>query len=325
MLRRLCHPATIVAGVIVLLFCLYEISVRFFAYTADAYVMSDVVVISSEIAGPISKLVVQNNQAVSPGDLLFEVEKTPFQLRAQQTQAALDQAKADLELANDEIAAAKANVASAQAIQTNAQTELGRVKSLSVKGFSTEANLDVATRDLATATAAVLSAQAQLGVSTRRVAVVGGAVVSAQAAVADAAYNLAKCTVVAPEAGRIAPFTIRKGDYLMPGTEVLALVTDRRPRIVANIPERHLAKLRVGQSVFVTLGSDPWMLHGGQISGIAVGVARSPGISQVLPYVEPTTDWVRLPRRFPVEVTLNDWPADVGLFNGADARVLVWF
>jgi multidrug efflux system membrane fusion protein len=325
MLRRLYHPATLIAGVVILVFGLYEISVRFFAYTADAYVMSDIVVVSSEVSGPISRLVVQNNQEVSVGDLLFEVEKTPFQLRQKQTQAALDQAKADLDLANDEVKAAQAAITSAQAIQTNAQAELDRIKSLTKQGFSTEASLDIATRDLATATASVIATQAQLGVATRRVAVVGGSMVSAQAAVDDAVYNLAKCTVTAPEAGRIAPFSIRQGDYLTPGTEVLALVTNRRPRIVANIAERHLARLRVGQGVLLTLGSQPWTLHRGKVSGIAVGVARSPGHAQVLPYVQPTTDWVRLPQRFPVEITLGEWPADVGLFNGADARVLVWF
>src|SRR5262245_6189696 len=121
MSRRLYHPATLIAGVVILLFGLYEISVRFFAYTADDYVMSDIIVVSSEIEGPISRLAVQNNQAVSAGDLLFEIEKTPFELKVRQTQAALTQAKADADLANDEVSAAKANVTSTQAVQSNAQ------------------------------------------------------------------------------------------------------------------------------------------------------------------------------------------------------------
>ncbi len=54
-------------------------------------------------------------------------------------------------------------------------------------------------------------------------------------------------------------------------------------------------------------------------------MARSQDNPQVLPYVDPTTDWVRLPRRFPIEITIDDWPETLGLFNGADARVLIWF
>lgn len=319
------HPVMLIVGIIVGLFALYEVSVRFFAYTGDAYVMSDVVVISSQIEGPISELAVQNNQSVAAGELLFRIEQTPFRLKVEQTQATLDQAKADLELSKDEVKAARAGIASAEAVLTNAQAQLGRIKSLSLEGFSPEASLDIATRDAATATANVMTAQAAFDVASRRVALVSATIVAASADLAKAQYDFSKTTVAAPEAGRVAPFITRAGDYVRPGTEVLALVTDRRRRVVANLVERHLARVRVGQRVWLTLGSDPWVLHRGTVSGIAAGVSRSPDNPQVLPYVEPTADWVRLPRRFPVEVTLDEWPSGLGQFNGADARVLIWF
>lgn len=323
--RLLRHPVALIIGVVAALFALYEISVRFLAYTADAYAMSDIVVISSQIEGPVSRLAVQNNQPVAPGDLLFEIERTPFALKVQEAQATLTQAQADLGLAQDEVRAATANITATQAVQTNAQSQLARVRTLSGEGYSPEASLDVATRDVATAGANVLAAQAQLAVSSQRVAVATAAIGSAQAALAKAQYDLSKTVVTAPEPGRIAPFTTRLGDYLSAGSEVLALVTERRRRVVANMGERHLARIRLGQRVLLTLGSDPWVLHWGRVSGIAAGVARSPHNPRVIPYVEPTTDWVRLPRRFPVEVTLDGWPPGLGLFHGADARVLIWF
>ncbi|MCK0207636.1 HlyD family efflux transporter periplasmic adaptor subunit [Starkeya koreensis] len=323
--RLLRHPVLLIVGTVVGLFALYEISVRFVAYTGDAYVMSDIVVISSEIEGPVSRLAVQNNQSVAANQLLFEIERTPYALKAQEAQAALAQAKADLDLANDEVAAARANLTSALAVQTNAQDQLNRVKTLEKEGYSPEATLDIATRDVATAGANVAAAEAQLSVATRRVAVAGAVIGSAEAALGKAQYDLSKTVMSAPEAGRITPFTVRQGDYLRTGTPVLAIVTDRRRRVVANVSERHLARIRIGQRVLLTLGSDPWAVHLGRVSGIAGGVSRSPDNPQVVPYVEPTTDWVRLPRRFPVEVTLDDWPEGLGLFNGADARVLIRF
>jgi len=323
--RLLRHPVLLIIGVVASLFVVYEVSVRFFAYTADAYVMSDIVVVSSEIEGPVSRLAVQNNQAVSGGELLLEIEKTPYQLKVEETRAALTQAQADLDLARDEVNAAKANVTSAEAVQTNARAQLQRVRSLSNEGFSPEASLDVATRDTATAGAAVAAAQAQLSVATQRVGVATATIAAAQAALAKAQYDFSKTTINAPEAGRIAPFTVRQGDYLERGTHILALVTEDRRRVVANIQERHLARVSEGQRVWLTLGSDPWVIHSGRVSGIASIVARTPAAPNVVPYVEPTTDWVRLPRRFPIEVTLDEWPAELGLFNGADARVLIWF
>lgn len=323
--RLLLHPVGLIIGVVIMLFVLYETSVRFFAYTSDAYVMSDIIVISSEIDGPLSRLAVQDNQSVAKGDLLFEIERTPYAMKVAEMQAALTQAKADFELANDEVTVAKANITSTQAVQTNAQDHLARVKALNKDGFSTDASLDLAVRDVATAGAGVLVAQTQFSVAARRVAVANAAIGSSEAALAKAQYQLSKTVVAAPEGGSVAPFVTRKGDYLSPGTEVLAIITDRRRRVVANVSERHLARIRTGQSVLLTLGSDPWVLHRGTVSGIAAGVSRSPDNPQIVPYVEPTTDWVRLPRRFPIEITLNEWPPELGLFNGADARVLIWF
>jgi multidrug efflux system membrane fusion protein len=40
-----------------------------------------------------------------------------------------------------------------------------------------------------------------------------------------------------------------------------------------------------------------------------------------LPYVAPTTDWIRLRRRLPVTILLDPPAPTQGLFSGADARV----
>jgi len=44
-----------------------------------------------------------------------------------------------------------------------------------------------------------------------------------------------------------------------------------------------------------------------------------------LPYVEPTTDWIRLERRFPVTLVLQDPSSELVLHMGADARALIMY
>lgn len=326
MLSRLMrYPIRLILVAIIGLFALYELSVRIFAYTGDAYVTSDIVILSSEIEGPISKLAVQNNAAVKAGDLLFEIDATPYRLQAQEAEAALAQAKAGLDLANDEVAAAQANLTSAQAVQTNSDATLGRIKTLSKDGYSTDATLDVAMKDVATSGANVLVAQADLAVASRRITVSRANISAAEAALAKARYSLSKTSVAAPEAGSVAPFTARQGDYLQVGTQVMAVVTKQRRRVVANVAERHLSRIQPGQRVWLTLASDPWIVHAGKVTGIAPGIARSPDVQPIIPYVAPTTDWVRIPMRFPIEVTLDQWPDGLPYHLGADARVLIWF
>ena len=83
---------------------------------------------------------------------------------------------------------------------------------------------------------------------------------------------------------------------------MLAIVTNNNWRVVANLPERHLYNLRVGQHIWLWIGSGPWQVHTGRIRSIAPGVSRSDEATTALPYVKPNTEWIRLPRRFPVGI-----------------------
>ncbi|HZC36410.1 MAG TPA: hypothetical protein VE242_12385, partial [Chthoniobacterales bacterium] len=92
-------------------------------------------------------------------------------------------------------------------------------------------------------------------------------------------------------------------------------------RIMANLPERHLSGLQVGQAVWVSIGSDPWRICTGHVRSIAPGVSRSATAANVLPYVAPSTEWIRLPTRFPVEIDISDPPQKTDLFLGSNATV----
>lgn len=144
----------------------------------------------------------------------------------------------------------------------------------------------------------------------------------AQAASAQSEYDLKKTIVFAPTSGRVATLRIRVGQYATVGKPAVAIVADNRWRVIVNLPERHLSGLSVGQSVWFSLSSDHWLnFHRATVRSIAPGVARSATALEVLPYVEPTTDWVRLPRRFPVEIDMGSLPNEKTLFQGSDATV----
>jgi multidrug efflux system membrane fusion protein len=323
--RLLHHPVRIVLATIVLIFVLYEIAVSLFAYSGDAYVTSDVVVLSSEVSGPIASLAVADNAVVVAGDPLFSIDPTPYSLRERQAEAALTQARAGLSVAKDEVIKAQAALASAQAVQREAETALGRVKDLTQQGISTDASLDAALRDAATASANVEMAEASLTAANNRIIAATASIATGQAVLDNARYDRSKTVVTAPAAGRVAPFRKRRGDYLQVGSEVMAIITDTNRRIVAEVAERHLSRLRPRQRAWVTLGSDPWAIHSARVVSVGAGVARQQDAAGVIPYVAPTTDWVRIPQRFPVELSLDDWPADLPFHLGADARVLIWF
>jgi multidrug efflux system membrane fusion protein len=53
-------------------------------------------------------------------------------------------------------------------------------------------------------------------------------------------------------------------------------------------------------------------------------MSREQGQEKLLPYVAPTTDWIRLQRRIPVTLFLVDPPPGARLYMGADARTVIF-
>jgi len=321
------HVVRAVLGAALLLWLLYELSAVVLAYSGDVRVVAALVTIAPEISGPISALPVVPDERVAAGQPLLTIEPRPFALAVATATAARDVAQRQHDLAQAAVAEAEAAISQAQARLTDAQEQLTREQALARSGYAPEERAQDALRDQTVAQGEVLRAQAAAAVARRLVDVRKADLDAAQAELASAQYNLSRTQIAAPMAGRLAPFETRPGDNVAARQPVLVLVTDADWRLVANIGERHLKRLRPGQTVWVLLGSDPWRLHRGRVRSIAPAVLSAPvtPTEAVVPIVPPETDWIRLPQHFPVEITLPDLPPDVRLYHGATARIVIWF
>jgi len=202
---------------------------------------------------------------------------------------------------------------------------LEAMEDLVKRGDVAQQRVDDAQRDHSVAQADLADAQSALVTAEQSVVQTQAALSVVQAEVAEAQWAMDRTIVVAASSGRIGPVTAQPGDYIDVGQPVLALVTDDDWRIVANVRERFLESLEPGQTVWFNLGSQPWHWRRGKVRSLPAGVARSPDREMVLPYVDPATDWIRLPRRFPVEIDLMGLQNHRRLHQGADASVLVFF
>lgn len=79
-----------VVGLIVVSLIWYLLADRFAPYTQQARVQAYVVPVASEASGRVTRVLVHNDQEVSAGDVLFEVDKEQYRI-------AVDRARADLE------------------------------------------------------------------------------------------------------------------------------------------------------------------------------------------------------------------------------------
>jgi multidrug efflux system membrane fusion protein len=107
--RRIGIAAAAVVGV----FVLYEVTTSYLAYTADAYVESDLVALAPQITGRIVSVHVTDNQNVVQGDLLATIDPVPFQLTVDQRRAEVDEARAQVSADQHVIASAQDALAAA--------------------------------------------------------------------------------------------------------------------------------------------------------------------------------------------------------------------
>lgn len=317
------HFFLVVTIVLVGGFLAHEWSRMFFAYSSDAYVDVDVVTVAPVVAGPIATLKVADNDVVEKGDVLFELDLRPFHYDVELKTAALDLARAENKRAADAVAEAQADLSAAEAALKDAQATQVRIQDLVSKGFATQQRLDDVNKTVTTAEADRDKARAAITVAQDALQTSAAQIASATADLALAKYRLERATVYATEGGQIAPFSTVAGDYVDVGEPVMAIVTDNDWRIVVNLPEQNLAFTDVGQTAYFMLSSHPWRIFEGRVRSVTRGISRSAVEERALPYVAPETEWIRLSRRFPVEIDVSGLPADVTLYRGADARVLI--
>ena len=112
------------------------------AYTDDAYVDSDVVQVTPEVAGPIEAVDVRDNQWIKRGSILFTIDPRPFKLELQQAIAKEEQARAQLPVDQATIESLRAQKEAADEAARLATINLGRVTPLTKDGFASKQTYD---------------------------------------------------------------------------------------------------------------------------------------------------------------------------------------
>jgi multidrug efflux system membrane fusion protein len=311
------------AAIVLALFVLYEVASSFVAFTDDAYVQSDLIALAPEVTGRIVAVHVADNQDVAAGDLLATIDPVPFQLALAQRRAELAEARAQVTSDQARIAAARDTLAAASSAADYARENEKRLTTLASAQDVSRVALDQAGDALRRANAARDAAQQAVAASEATLTMHQATETRASAALALAEWQLARTRLTAPASGTITSLALRVGDTAQTGVPLIGIVDANAFRIVANYRESFIRGFSVGSTAFVSLDSNPWHLHRARVTGIARGISRDPVPNRLLNYVAPTTDWIRLKRRFPVTLTLVDPPKDLRLFMGADARVVV--
>ena len=287
--------------------------------TDDAQVEGHISPVLPRVSGYTAKVLVVDNQRVSAGQPLLEIDPREFDLKVATAQAALQNALADKATAEASLASARAavdtaaaNTATAEVRQRKASSDLARDLKLFKTGAITDSQLsdtqaasDTASAQLDAVRSQARSAEAQVAVATARVA-------AAQTQAAEKASDLdyaklerSYCTVTAPIDGIVSRKSVEPGQYIQSGQTLLSVATDTDVWVVANFKETQLTSMRPGQDVEFEADSYPGVVYRGKVESISGATGAR---FALLPPDNSTGNFVKVTQRVPVKIVLAQGP-----------------
>jgi len=293
---------------------------RFMVSTDDAYVKADSTTVAPKVAGYLAEVLVGDNQPVHAGQVLARIDDRD--LRAALDAASADVAAADATVANlnarislqaAEIRQAEAAVDASQAKLAFAQVDAERYAALATTGAGTvqRTQQTVSARDAAAAQlrhdqASLLAAERQVPVLVTLRDGAQAQAARSRAAARQAELNLSYATITAAVDGTVGARSLRVGQYVAPGTQLMAVVPLHAAYVVANYKETQLANVHVGQSV--TLHVDG--LPGAELQGKVDSISPASGLEfALLPPDNATGNFTKIVQRIPVRISIAESPA----------------
>lgn len=141
------YTAAAIVGVLAIGFILLGMNVTQ-PYSTSAVISQYVVQIAPQVSGRVTEVGVQPNAPIRKGDLLFQIDKEPFEATVEGLRAALVQSEQGAKALEDNLAAAEARVENAQAALINAQQKVIQLES-NLEGANASVSQVTAQRDLA--------------------------------------------------------------------------------------------------------------------------------------------------------------------------------
>lgn len=289
---------------------------RFEVATDDAYVKADSTTIAPKVSGYIASVLVDDNEAVKTGQVLARIDDRDFKVSVDQAKAQVEVAEASvankraaLAAQQSAIEAASATVEADKADATFAEQDDQRYAQLAKSGYGTVQNAQMAASRIAAARAAVTRDTAALAAATGQLDVVKAELAQAEAALDGARaardqadLNLSYTALVAPIDGVVGNRTLRVGQYVQAGTQLMAVVPTDAAYIVANYKETQLTDVRAGQKVEIEVDTFPGQVFEGHVDSI------SPASGQefaLLPPDNATGNFTKVVQRIPVKIVLD--------------------
>jgi len=289
---------------------------QYLVSTDDAYVKADNTTIAPKVSGYLREVLVGDNEPVKAGQVLARIDERDYRVALDQASAdvvaadaAIASKQAQLEVQQTVIDAAKATVDVDSATVMFAAQENKRYTDLASTGYGSLQNAQQAQSRIAAAQATVQRDTANVAAALKQVDLLKAEIEQAKAARGRAAavrdqagLNLGYTTIVAPIDGVVGNRSLRVGQYVQAGTQLMSVVPLASAYVVANYKETQLTDVREGQAVTIAVDTFPGQVVHGHVDSIAPASGQE---FALLPPDNATGNFTKVVQRIPVKIALD--------------------
>ncbi len=245
--------------------------------SADVRVINYVVPINPPVRGLVTEVPIEPNSPIKKGDVLFQIDPTPYEISVKSFEAQIDQLQAQLVTARansqnfeEQLKSATGQKEAIQAQLTLARLRLEQFQELAESGAGNkfdyeQAKTEVSNLEGQLASVRASEAQARENLDARtpdgdqaEVAKAKAQLASAEAQLADARWQLSQTTYHAPADGTVIALTLRPGTMAVPLPMVPAMnFVEDEQWILAIFAQNEVRKIKPGQEAEVAFKMYP--------------------------------------------------------------------
>lgn len=284
--------------------------------TDDAFINADITSISPQVSGVIQQVLIEDNQLISAGKPLLQIDDRPFKIALQTANAQVMSITAQLHGLKEQLNRQAATISQAKAVvvadEANIKLALAdknRFTNLAADGAGSlqakqqaETSFTIQNANLSRDQAGLAATQAQLAMIKSDIEKATADLAAANAKKDAALLDLSYTHLQAPVSGVVAQKAARVGSFVQAGKPLLTLVPLDALYVEANFRETQLANIHVGQKVSLTVDALP----GETLSGSVESISPASGVSlSSLPAHNATGNFTKIVQRLPIRIRLD--------------------
>ena len=284
--------------------------------TDDAYLQSNIVLISPRVQGYVTQIAINDNQAVKQGDVLLTIDDRDYQAKVIQAEANVSGEIAHIERLRAmktsqraHIETAGANIAMVHAKRERIQKDLQRYHNLMDRGSADRQSLDKVQSESKQAAAELRGSEASSNAEHSQLATLDLEITETEAHLENvraqltlAKIDLEHTQVKAPVDGIIGNRGVQLGQLVRPGVALASLVQNSKIWVEANFKETQLQHMRLGQPVTIKVDAYPDLELTGKVDSFS---PASGSEFSILPEENATGNFTKIVRRVPTKIVFD--------------------